>query len=243
MAGAEASDSDAADPPAKAFAEYAGEDPPRLRIAVVAKPTSPGVPLAKDRRAALDATARRLGELGHDVEVVKGAYPLLLPMFLPRYLLGIREDAAKRGHYELLEPRTRTALRVARLIPRALLRRSLRREAAFTTKVERQVFGDHDVLLTPTIPRGPQNATKAVGRGWLRTTYDANQYVAYTALWNLTGYPAASVPAGRDANGLPLAVQLVARPGREDLLYGLGGQLERAAGAVDSPSVPPGAAV
>jgi amidase len=36
-----------------------------------------------------------------------------------------------------------------------------------------------------------------------------------------------SVPAGLDPNGLPLAVQLVGRPGTERLLLGLAAQLER----------------
>jgi amidase len=45
--------------------------------------------------------------------------------------------------------------------------------------------------------------------------------------WNLAGYPAASVPAGLSPEGLPLAVQLVATPGKESLLIGLAAQLER----------------
>ncbi|HPK89758.1 MAG TPA: amidase family protein [Dermatophilaceae bacterium] len=53
--------------------------------------------------------------------------------------------------------------------------------------------------------------------------------ISYTSLWNLTGNPAASVPAGfDDATGLPLAIQLVAAPGREDTIFAAAGQLERA---------------
>ena len=40
--------------------------------------------------------------------------------------------------------------------------------------------------------------------------------IAYTALWNVTGNPAASVPAGIAEDGLPLACQLVGRRGRRD---------------------------
>jgi amidase len=47
-----------------------------------------------------------------------------------------------------------------------------------------------------------------------------------TGVWNLAGYPAATVPV--PADGLPGAVQLVATPGREDLLLSLAAQLEAA---------------
>jgi amidase len=38
-----------------------------------------------------------------------------------------------------------------------------------------------------------------------------------------------SLPLGQSATGLPLGVQLVASYGREDLLFALAAQLERAA--------------
>jgi len=46
--------------------------------------------------------------------------------------------------------------------------------------------------------------------------------------WNVTGQPAASVPAGFDDDGLPVGVQLIARRGDDARLVALGGQLERA---------------
>ena len=50
----------------------------------------------------------------------------------------------------------------------------------------------------------------------------------YYGALNDTGQPAASVPAGFDADGLPLAVQLVGRPGDEATLLSLAAQLEQA---------------
>ena len=50
----------------------------------------------------------------------------------------------------------------------------------------------------------------------------------YTAPWNLIGQPAASVPAGFDADGLPLAVQLCGRAGDEVTLLRVAAQLEEA---------------
>jgi amidase len=39
----------------------------------------------------------------------------------------------------------------------------------------------------------------------------------YTFTYNLTGWPAAVVRAGTSPEGLPIGVQIVARPGREDV--------------------------
>lgn len=52
--------------------------------------------------------------------------------------------------------------------------------------------------------------------------------VAWTALWNVTGNPAASVPTGVAEDGLPVSVQLVGRIGEETTLLSLSAQLERA---------------
>jgi amidase len=50
--------------------------------------------------------------------------------------------------------------------------------------------------------------------------------VAYTALWNVTGHPAASVPAGFAEDGMPTAVQIVGPRGDEVTLLGLSAQME-----------------
>ena len=46
------------------------------------------------------------------------------------------------------------------------------------------------------------------------------------AHWNVTGQPACSVPAGFDPQGMPRAVQLIARPGEETTLLALAAQIE-----------------
>jgi amidase len=50
--------------------------------------------------------------------------------------------------------------------------------------------------------------------------------VPYNGVWNVTGQPAASVPAGFGSDGLPRAVQLVGRPGEEATLLSLSAQIE-----------------
>jgi amidase len=50
--------------------------------------------------------------------------------------------------------------------------------------------------------------------------------VPYCAPWNVTGQPAASVPAGFAADGLPRSVQLVGHPNDEATLISLAAQIE-----------------
>ena len=54
-----------------------------------------------------------------------------------------------------------------------------------------------------------------------------------TAIWNHTGQPAASVPSEVAADGFPVGVQLVGRPGDEETLLSLAAQLEADAGWAD----------
>ena len=66
------------------------------------------------------------------------------------------------------------------------------------------------------------------GMGSVRASLLAMPMIAYTALWNVTGNPAASVPAGFGSDGLPLAVQLVGRPHDEPTIVTVSAQLEHA---------------
>ena len=56
----------------------------------------------------------------------------------------------------------------------------------------------------------------------------AASFTPWTPIFNLTGQPAITIPAGIGADGLPLCVQLVGRLGAEDVLYSLAAQIEAA---------------
>ncbi len=58
---------------------------------------------------------------------------------------------------------------------------------------------------------------------------------SYTFAYNMTGWPAAVVRAGTSTKGLPLGVQIVGRPWREDVVLALAREVERALGGYQAP--------
>jgi amidase len=88
------------------------------------------------------------------------------------------------------------------------------------------IFAEHDVLLTPVMSEPAVPAGIMEGRGATVTYLWESSWVPFTVLWNITGQPAASVPAGHTREGLPLAVQLVGRPHDEKTVLSLAAQLE-----------------
>jgi amidase len=88
------------------------------------------------------------------------------------------------------------------------------------------VLETHDVLITPATAQPPSRIGQFDGHGALRTLNEVIALVPYNAPWNLTGQPAAAVPAGFGADGLPRSVQIVGRPGDEGTLLSLSAQIE-----------------
>jgi len=87
-----------------------------------------------------------------------------------------------------------------------------------------QAFQKVDALLTPTAP----SAAFALG------DINADPIAMYlndvfTVTVNLAGLPGISLPAGLDANGLPLGLQLIGRALDEGTIFSLAGALEKAA--------------
>ncbi|HZZ69431.1 MAG TPA: Asp-tRNA(Asn)/Glu-tRNA(Gln) amidotransferase subunit GatA [Phenylobacterium sp.] len=87
-----------------------------------------------------------------------------------------------------------------------------------------EAFQKVDALLTPTAP----SAAFALGD---RADDPVAMYLndIFTVTVNLAGLPGMSIPAGLDAQGLPLGLQLIGRALDEGTLFSLGGALEKAA--------------
>jgi amidase len=82
-----------------------------------------------------------------------------------------------------------------------------------------------DILVTPTLAGPPPPIGRLAGENGSR---NLREILAYTSQFNLTGQPAISLPLHWSNSGLPMGVQFVAAPFREDLLIRLASQLETA---------------
>ncbi len=88
----------------------------------------------------------------------------------------------------------------------------------------RAFFENYDLLLSPTLPVPAFD----VGLNMPPQFSDANMisWVSYTYPFNLTGYPAASVPTGFTPEGLPVGLQIIAGPLKETDIFAASATLE-----------------
>ena len=209
------------------FADAARADPGCLRIALSVK-IPPGVAarLGKDQRRAALETADLLRSLGHEVVERTPSYGLMGRNVIARYFGGARAEARTMAHPERFERRTKGMVRMGAAV-RPLLRRAIAAQEADAARIN-AIFEDVDVVLTPMLTAAPLKVGRYEGRGALRTFNAAAGFVAFNPVWNHIGNPAAAVPAGFDASGLPLAVQLCGPPDGERTLLSLAAQLEAA---------------
>jgi len=213
--------------PATSFAEAARAEPARLRTGWSTRSPIKGLRPDKAHVEAVHATAQLLTDLGHDVVEVNPRYPDATLAFVPQFFAGVRTESDAVEHYDRLEKRTRETYRLGSWVRPGVVRWALRAGEKVGAKANR-VFEDVDVLLTPTIAHRPRKVGVLDKGGTVRAAVMAQPMIAYAALWNITGNPAASVPAGIDADGLPLAVQLVGRLNDETTLLSLSAQIEAA---------------
>jgi len=226
-----------APPPARPFLQEVGADPGRLRIAF-STATATNVPVHPDCIAAVQEAATLCEDLGHDVvqaepatsgEVAYNAFVTVYSAGIACNIDGISLILGKAPHEEDWEPLTWAFYQLGRqqsasayLLAIVALQRLARTIAHF--------FLDYDVLITPTLAQPPVPLGTIVSTpddpliGWVRS----GEFAPFTAMCNITGQPAMSVPLYWNAEGLPIGTHFVARFGDEATLFRLAAQLEAA---------------
>jgi amidase len=226
LAGYEAGDPWWAPPPERPFAETTPEPLARLRVAVTSTPPI-DVPVDSACVAAVEEAAALLAELGHHVEEGSPAWhdPNLFDTFIEVWqtsptLHPVDETLLTPLNRGLAESaRASSAADYVRAVAR--LQMLARRIVAFWSEV--------DVVLTPTlalppVPIGWQDAaTGAIGQ-LLRNT----EFTPFTAVANLSGLPAMSLPLHWSDVGLPIGVQAIGPPAGDALLLSFAAEIERA---------------
>jgi amidase len=237
LAGYEVGDATWAPPPLEPYAVAARRAPKRLRIAcTLSNPLDADVHPEGVR--ALRDTCDLLESLGHEVVDDKPVMPgaeglgLFLQVFGPHVALGIGYGQMLAGRPPQdgeIEPLSKAFAdlasgidAVSHLAAVAQLQALSRAAIAF--------FADYDVLITPPLAGRPLRIGEVTGCGeqpW-EDFARAASFAPFTAMSNISGQPAMTLPVGFGEDGLPVAVQLVGRPLAEDTLLALAMQLEAA---------------
>ncbi len=129
--------------------------------------------------------------------------------FIPQFFAGIRAEYAAVEHPNLLESRTKTVNRLGSWVTENVRGWAERRGEALAARIN-DLLDQADILVTPTLAAPQPRAGAINGKSAVATALIAQPYVAFTALFNVTGHPAISIPAP-GVSGLPIGVQLIAR--------------------------------
>jgi amidase len=226
LAGYEPGDPWWAPPPARPFAATTSEPPERLRIAVTSTPPI-DVPVDPECAAAAAAAAELLSELGHDVREATPPWcePDLFHTFIAVWQVGPALHPVDEG---LMTPLNRGLAELARTSPAADYARAVARLQLLARRIV-TFWADTDIVLTPTlalppVPIGWQEAVEGPVEQLLRNT----EFTPFTAIANLTGQPAMSLPLHWTESGVPIGVQAIGPPAGDALLLSLGAQIEAA---------------
>lgn len=215
-------------PPPVRVSDFVAQAPGPLKIALSTKfPYSVfGAKLHPEIRAAMDAMATQLEELGHTIVAAEPDYNLSMSWsFLSRSTSGLLDWADRLGPGVSLDKRTRANLGTGWVLSQNVLRKARAREADAHRRIG-WIFNLVDVVLAPTTAQPPPRANRFDKLSGLATDRAMIQACPVTWPWNLLGWPSINVPAGFTHGGLPIGVQLMGPANSEPLLISLAAELE-----------------
>jgi amidase len=211
------------------FLRAAGREPGVLRIGRFATPVIADVDVHPDCLEAYESASALLEQLGHVVEDIPSPLPdVIVPVFETIWSVLSQLTPVEPDKVDLLQPLTRylrergaqaSGLDLAGAVSfaRVLARGAINATAAY------------DVMLTPTLAKPPVPVGYFTEGGDPAENFARQKgFTPFTAIFNLTGQPAMSLPLYWNEAGLPIGVQLVGRPYDEPTLISLAAQLEQA---------------
>ncbi len=235
-----------APPPLRPYTDELVDESGGLRVGIMKRPAVEGLEVAAPCLQAVDAAARLIESLGHEID--EGNPLDMLPAgeggpdiedsFLTRWAAGQAATLTQLGMLigrpiteHDVEPLTWAMAQIGheRTAGRYLL------DVGIHQGLSRVVAGwfesGYDLLLTPTMAEiaPPLGEIDTAAPDPMSAFTRCLPSGAFTALFNITGQPGINVPLHWTDDGIPVGVQLVAPFGREDLLIRVAAQLEKAA--------------
>lgn len=241
LSGYEAGDPNTPPPPQRPYMSEVGADTGTLRVGLLSGPLLPGGLDHPEARESVAATGRLLESMGHHVEI---AHPPALndpafgDMFLAIVIAHIANDVAaleKQFGVTLttddIEPGNHLMAQFGNATNVVTYLGAVNWVQAWTRDVvswwlPRDGKSGFDILVTPTLAGPPPKIGELSGDD---STERIREIMQYTAQFNMTGQPAISLPIHTSKDGLPMGVQFVGAPYREDVLIRLAAKIESAA--------------
>lgn len=243
--------------PEAPFRAWIEREPDTLRIGFTAKSAIAGTP-DPEAVAAVESAAALLARLGHHVEEVEPPYDEwaltrdFLTVWFASFAATLTQVKQLTGARDKdFEADTLAVAELGRAAGVVRMQLALANRNEYVHSLS--AFHDrYDYFLTPTLARPPlkvgatttskalQRAARLLHRvrggkvlqltGLLdEVISESIGWAPYTALANMTGRPAISIPLHWTTSGLPLGVQLLGRLGTDGDLLRVAAQLERAA--------------
>lgn len=249
----------AARPPKGTFAAAAARDPGRLTLAVY-RGSPLGLEISKETLAALDAAVALAREGGHSIEEidlpyigrqfmadfagsVASAVAGLLRMERVRNGRDIAGDVERASRVLGRYGELRTAGEIYAGLERLhAASRQLISETAKYDAVLMPIIAHPPLAVGAMNPKGAdeliENLLDRLRLTWLlkfpqffgQLLDKSLWFTHWPAIQNVSGQPSIALPVHLTETGLPLGVQAAGRPGDEETLYSLAGQLERISG-------------
>jgi aspartyl-tRNA(Asn)/glutamyl-tRNA(Gln) amidotransferase subunit A len=161
-----------------------------------------------------------------DAPHVADPWETYMPLYIGDLQVGLGDWL--HDHRDELYDETVDEIAAVSPVPMEEYVRALRRLHQTRAQVA-DFFERYDLLLTPStavaaFPVGGPPAEiggRAVRPGW-------TSFMPFHIMWNMTGSPCASVPAGFTSEGLPVGLTIVGPVGRDDLVIAASAAFERA---------------
>jgi amidase len=226
--------------PSESYAALARKPAAKLRVGLVLDPLF-GVAPDPEVAQAVEATGKILAEMGHTVEIAQADMggPALADSLLAFWFFafdtrldGYAKQTGRKPGPDTLEPLilllyewSKTVTPAKFMTALAALNVARRKLGAFYTR--------HDIWLSPTTARVAEPwGTYDLSKPGITMDNFAEQTLfaptQFTVPHNIMGTPAISLPLAMHSTGLPIGVQLAARPAEEHVLLQLAAELEQA---------------
>lgn len=241
VAGKGVGDPSWAPPPDRPYVDEVGAEVASLQIGWISEPPDGSATTDPEVALAVGRTAAALEGLGHRVErafpaaladgSLVGHFLTCFGAWTARELDRIGEMIGEPVTADGVEAGTWAVAEMGRSVTAAQYLAGLEGlHAAARAIVSWWEVDGFDLLLTPTLPEVPPPLGQFASTpdnplaGLMRSA----AFVSFCAAFNTTGQPAVSLPLARSTGGLPIGMQLVAAPAREDVLIRVAAQVEEA---------------